>query len=360
MRFLGVLLFSLLFAANTQAQIPTSKGMGEVTYGGWSIDSSDKEKAITDAKVNSIERFIAGGGVSRSKNFDLIRNDVAQDPDQFLLGHTIISEKDDDDANKYRVVLRTEINAARLDQALQEMSAVGNASSAEKSYMSFVFVARQQTSVKSYDAKRVQRQDSESYTEGSDQESVTSSGVDYAADEYQSSKTTTGGSTTRKADIVQYDVTTAQGIDSAMTQVLSTAGYEVVPAEFLEEMTGGLISVDAFREDFRTGSDVSAATKMNAAKGATMAEIEYFALGTLDVGLQDKDPVSGLDRVYVSVIGQIMDVSGRFPKVVASVGPVQYAGVGPNATVAQNNALKKAAEAAGRELTEQMNARGIK
>lgn len=360
MRMLSALIVSLMFTMGVQAQIPTSKGMGEITYDGWSLDGEEKEQAVDQAKVNSIERFIAGGGISKSKNFDLIRDQVSANPDEFVLGYTIISETDDDDANKYRVVLRSEINASRLDQALQEMSAVGNASAAEKSYMTFVFVARQQTSVKSYDEKRVSRKDNETYVEGSDQQSVTSSGVEYAAGEYESSKITTGGSTTQKADVVQYDVSTAQGINSTMTQVLSTAGFEVVEAEYLQEMTGGLVSVDAFREDFRTGSDISAPTKINAAKGAKMVDVTYLALGTLDVGIQDTDPVSGLNRVYVSVNGQVLDVSSRFPKAVASVGPVQYAGVGPSTTVARNNALKKAAEAAGRELTEQMNARGAK
>lgn len=360
MRFLSTLIVLLLAATTVQAQIPSSKGMGEVSYSGWSLDGAEKEQAINQAKVNSIERFIAGGGVSRSKNFDLIRDEVAANPDEFVLGYSIISETDNDDDKKYRVILRSEINASRLDQALQDTSAVGNASAAEKSYMTFVFVARQQTSVKSYDEKRVKRKDSETYVEGSDQQSVSSSGVEYAAGEYESSKTITGGSATQKADVVQYDVSTAQGINSTMTQVLSTAGFEVVEAEYLQEMTGGLVSVDAFREDFRTGSDISAPTKINAAKGAKMVDVTYLALGTLDVGIQDTDPVSGLNRVYVSVNGQVLDVSSRFPKAVASVGPVQYAGVGPSTTVARNNALKKAAEAAGRELTEQMNARGAK
>ncbi len=67
-----------------------------------------------------------------------------------------------------------------------------------------------------------------------------------------------------------------------------------------------------------------------------------------------------MTRVYVSVNGKVMDLRGRFPKTVASVGPVQYAGLGPDIIVARRNALRQAGEHAAHDLTSKMQAKGIK
>ena len=49
----------------------------------------------------------------------------------------------------------------------------------------------------------------------------------------------------------------------------------------------------------------------------------------------------------------------ELPKKVASVGPIQYAGLGPDQIVAQRNALILAAREASKSLVDQMNAKGL-
>ena len=63
--------------------------------------------------------------------------------------------------------------------------------------------------------------------------------------------------------------------------------------------------------------------------------------------------------MYVSVRGQVWNISRRLPRQVASVGPVQFAGMGPNPTVAKNNALVLASKEAAQILVNQMNAKGL-
>jgi len=94
-------------------------------------------------------------------------------------------------------------------------------------------------------------------------------------------------------------------------------------------------------------------------QGLQAAQIPYLALATLDVGLPDTDPATGLARVYVTVTGKVVDVTGRFPRTLASVGPEQFAGTGPSSDVAQTNALKLAADKAARELVSQVNVVGV-
>lgn len=361
MPVIRLLLFCTLvgFTLPSVAATVSVKGIGAVQYDSWSLPDEKKAEARELARANAIERYIARQSTSKSQNFDIIRSEVEDNPGQFTLGDRIVSENHDEDAKRYQVVVRAEINTSRLANALEEASAVGAASSAEKSYITFVFVAREKTAVKSYEAKEVERKDTDTYVEGSDQQATSSSGVEYASSESTSEKTTTGGSTTRKADVARYQVSRTEGINSVTSGVFSSRGFKVVEAGFLEDETGGLLSVEAFKNDYRNGDDISSQTLRNAAKGARNVDVPYIAVGTLDVGMQDKDPASGLDRIHVTVSGKIISVKNRFPETVASVGPVQFAGTGPNSSVARTNALKKAADSAAKELTEQLNARGM-
>lgn len=351
-----ILFFSQMhsFAADV-----SSKGMADIEYSGRSPSSQVMGDALKQAKINAIERYIAGTSQSMMRNFEQVRSQVDSDVDAYILGTSIVSEDTNKDAKRYSVVVRVDINVAKLGNALQDSSAVGNASNSEKSYITFIFVAREQASLKSYDAKVFKRTDSSSSEDGAEFESAGASGAEYASSSNRSDSITTGGSVEQKSDKIEYAVSTASEINSTMTGIFSTSGFEVVEAEYLEDETGGLISLESFKRDFSQGDDISAETKRNAAKGAQSVDVPYVALGTLDIGMKDIDPVSGLTRVHVTVNGKVIDVSGRFPKTSASVGPVQYAGLGPNQTVARNNALKLAAEAAAKELTEQLNARGV-
>jgi hypothetical protein len=86
--------------------------------------------------------------------------------------------------------------------------------------------------------------------------------------------------------------------------------------------------------------DLKPATLASLVSGMRAAQIPYVALGTLDVGLADTDGNTGLMRVAVTVNAKLLDISQTIPDTLASVGPVQYAGVGPTEDEARNNALK--------------------
>jgi hypothetical protein len=83
-------------------------------------------------------------------------------------------------------------------------------------------------------------------------------------------------------------------------------------------------------------------------------------MGTLDVGLSDTDPATGNIRVYVTVTGKVLDLQGRFPRTVSSVGPIQFSGLGPNESVARSNALRLASESAAQQIADEMSLRSIR
>ncbi|MDM4772960.1 hypothetical protein [Solimonas sp. SE-A11] len=362
------------FSFSASAQDASAKGMATVNFTP-PLTGATKQAALQKAQVNALDRYFSTVDQAKAKNYELIRGRLLESIDSYILGATILSEEVDDKAGVYTVTVRADINKPRLENALQGSSAMANTANADKSALTFVFIARQQRSVQAFDDKVYKRVDTQSSAKqsGSSQnraveserirsasietgESVKSSGNFEAS---SSDSVTTGGSVTKKADVVEWSIVNADGINSVMTGTFSNAGYEVVEAEYLEQASNNQLSVAAIRKDYSTGNDLSAATLRSAVSGVKAAEVPYLAYGTLDVGMADTDPASGLTRVYVTVSGKVLDLRGRFPKTASAVGPVQFAGLGPNEGVARTNALKSAAGSAAQQLMNEMNARGV-
>ncbi len=372
MQVIRILCLALMLAQAPAvfAQQASAKGTAAVTFSK-KLTAAVKQDALQKAKVNALDRYFADANPAKAKNFDLVRERIVASLDSYVLDAAVLDEEVDEKLGTYKVVVRATINGARLENALQDSSAVANATGVEKSLLSFVFVARQPKSVKSFDDRVVKRTDTErtasatgNYREDTKEsekigKSEISTGAavhaegDFARSD--SSIVTTGGSTTRKADEIEWDVAPASEVSDVISGIFSAAGFEVVEAEYVPG-----IALDAIRKDYATGDDLSAQTKNAAARGARAENIPYLAYGTLDVGLSEKDPASGLQRVYVTVSARMLDVTARFPKTVSSVGPEQFAGLGPNAQVARTNALKQAASVAGDKLMNALNAKGIK
>jgi hypothetical protein len=357
--FFGFALLTI-FSNGALAGISESKGMGDVVYDGRGGPSTeDRSGALQKAMVSAIERHAANAGTAKFKNYERVKSEIINNINDFIIDHVILSEKTDEDAKRYKVVIRASINDTRLNAILDGNSAVSNTASDERSYITFVFVARAQTSVQSYRDKEFLREDTSRSEDSKEYESTQSGSSDFVGEVNTSQTRTTGGSVTRKADKETYDISSSGEFESAIGKVLTDAGFEVVEAEYVVEESEGLLSVEDFKEDFRHGDDISGATRRNAVKGLRKVGIPYMAIGTLDVGLRDKDPATGLVRVYVTVTGKVLSLKKSFPKTVAAVGPVVYAGLGPDQKVARANALKLAAESAASTLTQQMNSKGI-
>jgi len=354
------MILTIFIALPAFAQLVRVQGVGNAAYKGWGGPSLKvKQQAVVDAKVNALNRYASKFTQAKRLNYEKIKEKIKNSIDLYVTDYTIVDEEVDKKAKQYRVVIQASIDASLIEVELQKISAVENVPEDQKSYITYVFVAREQRQVKSYDKRQTKRVVKSDLEEHEEIESVDEGAVSLSAKNNKDSMTTTGGSAIQKADDIEYDVTNTSEINTAMSNVFSTAGYEVVDADYVEEETEGLLDVGQFKEDFRYGSDISGRTKRNAVKGLRSIDITLLAIGTLDIGMKDKDPVSGLTRVYVSVTGKIMSLKKRFPKTVASVGPVQFSGLGPNETVAKRNALKLAAEKAANDLVAQLRMKGI-
>lgn len=358
---IGTLLVIGLMAGTSHARMTKQQGIGQITYSGWGGPSaSAKDEALQKAKLSAIEKFTADFSTSKMMSYEKIRPTIESHLDRYITEYKILDDVTDKSAKRYSVVIDASINAALIEVELQKVSAVENVSADERSYLSFVFVSRQVRSRQAFDARRTERTVEMTTTEETEETYVDGDQIEFAGETMQDNMRTTGGSTLQKSDAIEYDVSSAEDINASMTRIFTSAGYEVIEAEYLQEESQGLVNVTEFIEDFRYGDDISGDTRRDAARGCRDVGVQYFAIGTLDVGTKDTDPVSGLNRVYVSVNGKVMDLKGRFPKTVASIGPVQYAGTGPDQAVARRNALRQAGEKAAMDLVAQLRAKDIK
>jgi len=354
---------ALMAIAPSYAQSVAEKGTASVTYTG-RLSPEERQGALRKAKVNAIERYIADTNAARSRVFDQQRDRIEAHIDDYVLGSTIISDEEDKSTKTYNVVVRADINGTRLMNDLGNGSASAAAvNSAAHQTLTFLFLSRSQASVQSFDAKVYKRADidasaSRKTKEG---EAVRAHSVETSdnIDEHASVATTTGGSTTRKADKVDWSVAQSSEINTAMTGIFADAGYDVVEADQVEGASNGLLNIEKIRGAYSHGDDLPSQMTRDATQGVQQAGIGLLALGTLDVGMQDVDPVSGNTRVTVTVTGKVYNVSGRFARTLTSVGPVQFAGLGSDASVARTNALKLASQKAAQQMVDELNNKGI-
>ncbi|MBJ6984201.1 hypothetical protein [Luteimonas sp. MC1750] len=356
----AAILLSITLVLPAHAQTVSARGTGSASFG-MRLNPETRAQALEKAKTNALEAYVAETGPAKLRLFEARRTELLAQVDRYVLSSVILAENEDRKAKTYTVTIRAEINANLLQVSLDGGAAVLSASPAQKSPLTFLFMARSQDSVQSFQDREYRRADATStYSEGTQEgESFRGNtiGTTGSITRNGSVSSTTGGSTTRRADAITWKVASAANVNTAMSGAFSAAGYDVVDAEYVE---GGLFSIDRVRQEFSTGDDLSAQTLRDAAQGVNAARIPYFAYGTLDVGMPGQDPATGNVRVYVTVTGKVLDMTGRFPRTVSSVGPVQFAGLGGDASVARTNALTEAAERAAQQMINELNVKGVR
>jgi hypothetical protein len=355
---LALMLVGLLAVGPVSAA--SSTGMGV-----YQVEGKFKKKQIEEYRSKATElaiasawdRYVISLPQPKQLSYSRISGEFTSDLSRFVQGVVVLDESHDKDRRVYEVMVRASINAAAVDATFNMHSAVQQ-SGGEGSLFTFMFLAREVEAVKSYEAKKT------SITQVKEESSVSAEGnarggsAAAASSSETFSKQVTGGSSVQKADKRSYRVTSPQDISASMGEILSMAGFEVIEYGDVVSECGGVEPTDIMAE-FSQSDDMQRETRRSAIGAARDCEISYFSTGTIDVGMKDTDPVSGNQRVYVSVRGQVWDVTRRLPKKVASVGPVQFAGLGPDSVVAQRNALILAAQEAAQVLVDQMNAKGL-
>ena len=365
----------LLWSTTVLGQTEYAKGRAALNYTGKSAPQAVRDQAGQMAQTKAIETYYAEAGESELANFDSNREKILGNLDRYVLEATVISEEDRTDIKQYAVTIRVKLNVAALHNAMKENSAVSGVAKSARSRLTFLFVARQANDETVYDAHVYQRVDASAKASGtssisengSEGESVSKSQVSTNASKTSTGSATAnasvtverGGSTTRKASELTWRLFPTSNVSSVFTGSFGNAGFRVMEAADVEPYSGGKLRVATVQDDYKSGLDLKPQTLADVEAGLRTAQIPYLAFGTLDVGFANKDPATGLLRVSVTVNAKIIDVTEVIPERLATVGPIQYAGLGPTELEAQTNALKVAAQNASRELISQMTNAGV-
>lgn len=370
------LLVLALFAVAASAQVQQARGKASVSYQGKAATADDKARANMAAQLKAVEFYYAEAGQSEAENFDAVREKILANPDRYILESTVLAEEESADKKQYTVSVRVSLNVANLRNAVKANSAVAKGGPAGKSPLAFIFVSRQVDSTKSFDDRVYKRVDEsvkvnasasksekgvegESISKGQIKTNASTSSQSAAAAE-RTRSVETGGSTVKRSSESSWRLLPSANLAQVFTSNFAKAGFKVTEAALVEPYTGGHFKVAAVENDYKSGMDLKSATLQSMVLGMRTAQVPYIALGTLDVGLADKDPNTGLMRVSVTVNAKILDISQTIPDTIASVGPVQYAGLGPTEDEARTNALRLAANNAARELTSQVTNLGVR
>jgi hypothetical protein len=361
-RYLDVAVLSvlLLFIAPCAMALDV-KGKGDIPYdGSRSPDAPTRQKAIRAAKENAIKRHATTFNPAKLRVYQAIESEILANLDKYVIDTTVIEDAVNKDAHIYSILVRATINEPVLDARINDAGGFAKHAAAHGSNVSLLFVARETDSVKSFDARRTDVRSEESQKGAREHSALTEQGgatkATYNESKNSLSTTTVGGSTLQKGDDVKHRVSSASEIDAAMGEVFAGAGFEVVSYTDVASSCNGT-SPDVLKAEFSATDEMSGKARKGAFDAARACDVMYFAVGTIDVGLPDTDPVSGNKRVYVSVRGEVWNISGKLPRRVASVGPVQYAGLGPKPDVARVNALKLAAAEGAKVMVDQLNAK---
>jgi hypothetical protein len=365
----------LLGCTTVFADVQYEQGQASLPYTGKSVPAAVRTQAIQTAEVRAIETYYAKSGSSGSANFQSIKDKVLSNLDQYVLDETIIEEQDRKDVHEYTVSLRAKLNVSELDNAIKAASSTALVPRSAKSKITFLIVARQASTQTDYDPHVYQRVDASakgdaaaSMTQNtSEGESISKNQVNTngaksvtaLAQANSSVSVERGGSTTRKASETTWRIFPSSNMDQVLSGAFLQSGFRFTAATDVEPYSGGKLHVEAVREDYKSGMDLKSQTLQDVEVGLRTAKIPYLALGTLDVGFANPDPATGLLRVAVNVNAKILDLSDPIPDTVATVGPVQYAGLGPTEAEAQTNALKLASQNAAKELINQLNNAGV-
>ena len=319
-----------------------------------------REEVLILAKRNALERHAATFSTAKSKLYRGVEPALFANVSNYVLQPLVIDEGVNKDTGKYFIVIRGTIDTKRLDDALAgvELQTSVARSPSRKVSLSFLFVARSTSSVRQFNDRVTVVTEAGSSQRETQSEGVSGGRANFSASSNTASKVVSGGSTLKQADQLTYNVSSPEDMNASMSQVFADNGFDVYDYRDVSEECNGT-RPEVVYKSFATSDMLPREMRAGTFGAARRCGVGAFATGSLDIGIQDTDPVTGQMRVYVSVRLQVNDLSGPLPKLLASVGPVQYSGIGPNSQVASRNALINAAKEAAREISDQLKSKGL-
>ena len=363
-----VLIVAVSIPLESVAQVASERGVGSIQVRRQAT-AEQKDMALHVARLNALDRYVARLSTQQQLAYQEIKQSNDAQLTQYIISDLIMDEEVND--GYYTVVVKSDINTKLLEQFLMDSAGYSAAVAATASEIVAIMIARSTASVEDFD-DTVSRQISRSTTSsaessagrsGAESEVVSKGSVatseqveaEVQVESSASEETQSSGSVVRRADVTKWRVSEASGIAAQLSGILTDVGLNIIPSEYIPT-----VDLEGIRTDFGEGDDLKPATKLAMANALKAESIPYVLIGTLDVDLPSIDPVTGNERVYVTVNAELLNLEGRFPRIEAAIGPVQFAGLGPSESVARNNAITTAAQAVGEDLLDRLTNKDVR
>jgi hypothetical protein len=342
--FIATLTTTLLLSFNLLAV--TYNEMAEVTYK--KFKGNEKQvimnQAFKTACLKGLKKYVNTFDDAKYQNYRKVKNKVE---DNFL-DYLVCDFVDDDQLKKekkYIVKVRIEIFEKEINALLidNNTSAANNI----KTGIALVMFALQVDGAKSFDIKDYQRSDTSNSENASQIEA--SDGVETISNsEVTTSETsTTGGSDESKSDIIQssYSEKATEDFLGAFTEEFTMTNFELTDVYMLfDDDIADMY--DAMKTEIEEGGQPTQRTK---AKVIGMIQknhkdIGHVVYGKVYLGQKEIDQSTGNIKITAQVNGEVWNITDRRPKLVSSVSPAVFAGLGSTLDVARTNALKQSSE----------------
>ncbi len=360
---LSLLFIATFFSYNLLSQTVTEKGIGSVKLDrstcrdGQPVDRKKQLNAIEKAKTSAWVKYTSTFNSEKISAYDKwFSSDVPRSPiKEFIIDYVVISSDCSKSDRTFTVVIRANINEAKLNNALRTSS---GSSQTQKNLQGqgivVLVVPRKTTEAKSFDARVTKQSMTKNSLEADELIVADENSTSITESSTQRQSVTTGGSTSSKATQRTYEIGDINDANAQINNVLAPLGMRTFNAARLESMAqryGYEPFLNEVLNQFSgkagdLGANISPQKQneiIDIIIDVGQGRLNYFLLGTVDYSVPRDDPDTGAKKSDVLVNIQLFRIDDFFgAESVASVGPEIKSAFGETDVLAQTAALKKA------------------
>ena len=356
---LSLLFIATFFSFNLLSQTVTEKGIGTVELDrstcrdGKPADRNKQLDAIEKAKISAWEKYTS---TFTSEKISTYENLSSSSPhNEFIIDYVVLSSDCSKNDRTFTVVIRVNINEAKLNNALRSSSGTSQTQkNLQGQGIVVLVVPRKTTEAKSFDARVTKQSMTKNSLEADELLVSDENSTSITESSTQRESVTTGGSTSSKATQRTYEIGDINDANAQINNVLAPLGMRTFNAARLESMAQRY-GYDPFLNEVlnqfsgkvgNLGANISPQKQneiIDIIIDVGQGRLNYFLLGTVDYSVPRDDPDTGAKKSDVLVNIQLFRIDDFFgAESVASVGPEIKSAFGETDVLAQTAALKKA------------------
>lgn len=319
-----------------------------------------REAALFAAKQSAFNKFTASLPSAKQSMVQQYNQQIMANIDQFVPGAIIQQEEQDKKTKQYKVAIMAQVNPGALDSFLNSQADMASGFSAPSDFGA-MFIARVETSRKSFDERRATVQETENAATLEETNADDGTQSISSVNESSVSVQRSGGSAEAKRDQVNYEpsIEISEEVAFSVEEQLVNAGFEPMMIDQLYDY--GVPFLDEITGQMRSSGRMPSRIQRQYQQAAIQAGWTYLGTGVIDIGTPQADSARGTVRVPATVSFRVWSLTDGRARTVASVRPqVVYGQDRGNASVAETNAYNEAVKYALETVVAQLQQKGLR